>query len=269
MNTNSEDAYENTGLVQHSATAWASNQFYGGTLSLVENDFAIPAADQSKTLDSVTFQITSGGGMLLFGLAGNAVATSNNVYSNAVNVTANSSIDLPYSGQVGPLSVGSNTLSITGTNGATLTVAGLSGAAGGQIALGGNVLAVNGSGGSNFPGVISGSGAPGVVQAGSDTLVLSGPNTYSGNTLISSGTLALGNGLALQNSTFDTSGSGVLSFGSLGSATFAGIINGGSVNLTNAASGRWPCPWATTASAALTRALSAAVAAWPRSAPAP
>ena len=234
VNTNSLDAYENTGLVGHGNTSWGG--FYNGTLSLVENDFAIPVVDQSKTLNSVTVQVTSGGGLMLFGLAGNAFAVANNVYSNAVNVTANSAIDLPLSGQVGPLSIGNNTLSITGTNGATLTVAGLSGVAGSQIALGGNVLAVNGSAGSNFPGIISGSGALSVVQAGSDTLVLSGPNTYSGNTLISSGTLALGNGLALQNSTLDTSGSGVLSFASLGSATFAGIINGGSVSLTNTAS---------------------------------
>ena len=52
---------------------------------------------------------------------------------------------------------------------------------------------------------------------------LTAANTYSGNTLISAGTLALGSGLALPNSTFDTSSSGVLSFGSLTAATFGGI----------------------------------------------
>ena len=64
-------------------------------------------------------------------------------------------------------------------------------------------------------------------------LDLAGANTYTGNTLISGGTLLLGSGLALQNSTLDTSGSGALSFGGLTSATFAGLINGGNIALSN------------------------------------
>ena len=61
-------------------------------------------------------------------------------------------------------------------------------------------------------------------------------NTYCGNTLISGGTLALGNTWALQNSTLDTSGSGSLNFGSLTSATFGGLTGPGTLSLANTAS---------------------------------
>ena len=74
-----------------------------------------------------------------------------------------------------------------------------------------------------------------VTKTGLGTQVLSGPNTYSGNTLVSQGTLALGNGLALQDSTLDTSGSGAVSFGPA-SATLGGLQGPGNLILTNTAS---------------------------------
>ena len=58
-------------------------------------------------------------------------------------------------------------------------------------------------------------GATALTKAGSATLTLTGSNTYSGNTLVTVGTLALGNAGALQKSILDTSGNGVVSFGSL------------------------------------------------------
>src|SRR5208282_1985394 len=61
-------------------------------------------------------------------------------------------------------------------------------------------------------------------------------NTYSGNTLVSGGTLALASPLALQNSTFDTSGSGVLSFGSLNAVTLGGLTGSGTLSLANTSS---------------------------------
>ena len=61
-------------------------------------------------------------------------------------------------------------------------------------------------------------------------------NTFSGNTLIVGGTLALGSSLSLQNSTLDTSGSGALSFGSLKAATFGGLTGPGTLSLSNTAS---------------------------------
>ena len=48
-------------------------------------------------------------------------------------------------------------------------------------------------------------------------------DAFSGNTLVSNGTLVLGNSLALQNSTLDTSGSGTLSFGIFTTAALGGL----------------------------------------------
>ena len=69
--------------------------------------------------------------------------------------------------------------------------------------------------------------APALVKTGSGRLLLAATNSYSGKTLISGGTLALGNALALQESTLDTSGSGTFNFGSLSTATLGGLTGSG------------------------------------------
>jgi autotransporter-associated beta strand protein len=83
-------------------------------------------------------------------------------------------------------------------------------------------------------GSLSGPGS--LTKLDSGTLTLAATNTYSGNTLISGGTLLLGSGLALQDSTLDTSGSGTLRFGSLTAATFGGLTGPGPLTLGNTAS---------------------------------
>ena len=112
-------------------------------------------------------------------------------------------------------------------------------AAGKQLTLGGSVdlnvspLVVAGGGNTVINGVIGDvrndpvlgrawTGQVGTLtMAGSGTLILGAANTYSGNTLISSGTLQLAHPLALQNTTLDTSGNGCLSFGGETAATLA------------------------------------------------
>ena len=83
-------------------------------------------------------------------------------------------------------------------------------------------------------GSLSGPGRLTKVDGG--TLILAATNTYSGDTLITGGTLALGNPWALQNSTLDTSGNGALSFGTLGGATLGGLTGSGKLALSNAPS---------------------------------
>ena len=69
---------------------------------------------------------------------------------------------------------------------------------------------------------------------------LNAANTFTGNTLVQSGTLVLGNNLALQNSGLDTSGAGVIStaqttlqFGGLiGSTNIASVIATGYSGIT-------------------------------------
>jgi fibronectin-binding autotransporter adhesin len=81
-----------------------------------------------------------------------------------------------------------------------------------------------------FSAAISGPGS--LTEVGSGTLVLGAANTYSGSTLISQGTLQLGNSLALQDSTLNIGG-GVLSFGTLTSATVGGLAGPGALALGN------------------------------------
>ena len=188
----------------------------------------------------------SGGGisaLAIIALNGSGSVTFNsaNTYSGGTTINA------------GVLTAGNNTALGTGivSVGASGTVnfmtaapsiGGLGGA--GSIVLGsaaGQVytnLTVNNGGNNSFSGVISES-APGLGSlnmTGFGTLTLLGANTYSGATTISGGTLALGNSLALQQSTLDTSGSGVLSLGSLAAVTLGGLAGPGTLALSNAAS---------------------------------
>ena len=71
-------------------------------------------------------------------------------------------------------------------------------------------------------------------NGGGGTLTLTGGNnTFTGVTTVgaSGETLILGNDLALQDSTFDTSGPGTLSFGAFDDATFGGLQGSGDFSL--------------------------------------
>jgi autotransporter-associated beta strand protein len=80
-------------------------------------------------------------------------------------------------------------------------------------------------------GPLSGPGGLQVIGFGSLTLAVS--NGYTGTTLVSAGTLLLGDPNALFASTFDTSGAGSLSFGTLTTAFFGGLQGTGNLTLSN------------------------------------
>ncbi|QYM79705.1 autotransporter-associated beta strand repeat-containing protein [Horticoccus luteus] len=81
-----------------------------------------------------------------------------------------------------------------------------------------------------FAGLIQGFGN--LTKSGAGTLVLSGANTYTGNTTVSAGTLVLGTGSTLQNSTVALNG-GSLAFGLLTNATIGGLAGSGALALAN------------------------------------
>jgi fibronectin-binding autotransporter adhesin len=72
---------------------------------------------------------------------------------------------------------------------------------------------------------------------GTNVVTLSGANTYTGNTTVTGGTLKLGNSLALEDSTLDYNNhGGVISFGTITSATFGGLQGIESLLLQNSSS---------------------------------
>ena len=86
------------------------------------------------------------------------------------------------------------------------------------------------------PGPVSGAGGLTAIDTSGTggTLTLSGANnTYSGVTIVGSPTetLVLGNGLALQQSTFDTSGPGTLNLNGCTALTFGGLQGSGDFSL--------------------------------------
>jgi autotransporter-associated beta strand protein len=83
-------------------------------------------------------------------------------------------------------------------------------------------------------GVLSNDGAVAgtLTKTGTGTLTLSGPNTFTGNTLVSAGKIALGHALALQNSAYDTASvNGGLDVTGFATPTLGGLT--GSVNLSS------------------------------------
>ena len=101
----------------------------------------------------------------------------------------------------------------------------------GAVGLSGNFL-VEGAGSTTISGVISSTSTAGsLTKNGTGTLTLSNANTYTGNTLVSLGTLKVGNNLALQDSTLDTSGAGVINVTGSTTPTLGGLS--GSKNLTS------------------------------------
>ncbi|MEI6239687.1 MAG: autotransporter-associated beta strand repeat-containing protein [Planctomycetia bacterium] len=114
-------------------------------------------------------------------------------------------------------------------------------------------LTVNQSTSGTFGGLITGNLAFTKTGAGNLTLMpifvttpgsnayVNGTNTFSGDTLVSAGTLTLSSAttstsLALAGSTFDSSGAGSLSFGSMTAATFGGLKGSGTLALQNGSS---------------------------------
>jgi len=99
---------------------------------------------------------------------------------------------------------GTGTLILTGTNtysGGTTVNAGtlqigngaISGSIIGNIFTGNNArVAFNRSDDYTYSGVITGSGS--LVQSGTGTLILTGANDYTGETIVEAGTLTIGNG---------------------------------------------------------------------------
>jgi len=144
---------------------------------------------------TLTGNIGGAGQNLTLGGAGTTILTGSNTYSGATIITAGT-LQVGNAGTTGNLSTSSSI-----TNNGTLTFN----------------RSNNITQGTDFGTVISGTGS--LIQAGSGNLVLSGANTYTGNTTLNSGTLCINN-----------SGSGGTN-SAIGTGTL--IINSGTISNTS------------------------------------
>jgi fibronectin-binding autotransporter adhesin len=134
---------------------------------------------------------------LTLGGAGAKILSGINSYTGATTVGAGTA----RLGGAGALpsgtavTVGTATGTVLDLAGYSPTVASLAG--GGSVSLGGGTLTVSGTASTVYAGVIGGAGAlvmnASVAAGGTNTLVLSGPNTYTGPTTITYGILQFAN----------------------------------------------------------------------------
>ncbi|MNX40298.1 Antigen 43 precursor [compost metagenome] len=180
------------------------------------------------------------GGILQLGNGGVTGSIVGNVTNNGI-LAFNRSNTLTFAGAISGTGavnqIGAGTTVLTGastyTGGTTISAGTLqlgNGGATGSIV--GNVvnsgtLVFNRSDAMTFAGAISGAGA--VNQIGSGTTVLTADNAYTGGTLISAGTLQLGDGGVTGSIVGDVTNNGTLAFNRSDVVPFAGLISGSGV----------------------------------------
>ncbi|WP_215216955.1 MULTISPECIES: autotransporter-associated beta strand repeat-containing protein [Candidatus Rhabdochlamydia] len=116
---------------------------------------------------------------------------------------------------------------ITEANGAR-SIGSIDGVEGSQVLLGANALTVGDSNQTTYAGIISGTGA--FIKQGSGRLILTGPNTYSGGTLVSAGFLQ-GSTNSLQGNILNNAS---IVFDQAHTGTYDGVLSGdGALNKQN------------------------------------
>ncbi len=175
--------------------------------------------------------VTLGGSTASVNLSGSTLTLGGPIGDNGLNYgfTQNGAGVIALGGS-------SNYTGQTTVNGGTLSLgngASINGSSGVNLAAANTLLVFNHTDSQTFTPSIGGAGS--LLQTGGGVTTLANSDTYTGGTAITAGTLALGNPLALQNSTLDTSGSGTLSFGSLTAATLGGLTGPGTLALSNTA----------------------------------
>jgi autotransporter-associated beta strand protein len=200
----------------------------GGTVQMTAGTFA--ATSEYVGCGGAGFFSQSGGtntvGTLGLGYdsGGNGVYNLDGGTLIASAITSGALVS-PYEGGPAWLSLGGGTLQAGGNFSTPVSVVLPTAGANTTIDTAGHTLTLANS--------VSGPG--GLIKTDAGTLMLSAANFYTGTTLISGGTLALGSSAALEGSTLDTSGAGTLSCGSLSAVLLGGLAGPGSISLTNTA----------------------------------
>ena len=210
-----------TALVASSSTnVWATNSGNLSTISITNNSNLVFAGsgglvtnDQVSSLSGITFSNSVSAGYTLSG-SNIAIGASGIVNNSSSNQTVATGLTLS---APQTFNAASGNLIVSGA-----------------ITNGGNTLTIAGAKNTTLSGAIAGLG--GLTMGGTGTTTLSAVSTFSGNTLVSSGTLLIA-GYGNTNSAVTVGSSSVLNGinaggpATLGSVT---VTNGGSLALSNA-----------------------------------
>jgi autotransporter-associated beta strand protein len=149
--------------------------------------------------------------------AGTVILSGTDSFSGTLTDSAGTLILSPSASLSGNLSIAaSTTLNLNGAGGSISTFSGTAKGVLTNTSATLSALTVGGSGNSSFAANISGSVA--LVETGSGTITLSGTNTYTGSTNISSGTLTLTGASAASPSSSFIFGGGQVLYGSAATA---------------------------------------------------
>ncbi len=204
-----------------------------GTLQL--GDGGVTGSIIGDVTDNGTFAFNFNNSQTFSGLISGTGGVAQ-VGSGVTTLTAINTYGGPTTVAAGTLMAGTaNTLpgltAVTVESAGTLDLAGFNQSIGslagaGSVTLGSATL-TTGADNTNteFSGVISGAGP--LDKVGTGTFILSGANTYTGDTTISAGTLQLGNGGTSGSVAGDVADNGNLAFDRSDIATFAGVVSGG------------------------------------------
>jgi|GEM_PF-2209320 len=163
----------------------------GGTITLAS---MTPTITVNNTTNTIASAIAGSAGLVKAG-TGTLVLSGSSNYTGPTTVSAGSlvlfgSASLSDLGAVSTSASGA-TLDISGISASSETVGSITGAAGSAIVLGSKNLTIGGVlANTTYAGVISGVGGS-LTKYSPGTLTLSASNTYTGNTTISGGTLAV------------------------------------------------------------------------------
>jgi autotransporter-associated beta strand protein len=208
LNTSGTSTFTGTmtlnGQVNLSAATGGTVAFNGvisGSQNVVVNGYQLPFSGiitmgAANTYSGNTF---ISGGTLQFNSGGSA-ASSPNFYLGETSGSQTATLTL---GATGGGQTINNAITVRSGSSGTKTISGLatssSSTLGGNISLSDNLTVSSASGGNlNLNGVISGS-SYGLTKTGSGTVTLGNANTYTGNTTISVGTLALSGSGSIAN----------------------------------------------------------------------
>jgi autotransporter-associated beta strand protein len=206
---NTIDTNGNTLTLNGLLNAGAGAVTVSGTGSVVlgsTNELVVNAANNTVTISAPITGGSASGGFTKTGAQSVTLSSTSNAYTGATTINAGSLIlgaaeVIPDASDV-TINTATATAAVLNLNGNSETIGSLNGSGSVTTASGTPLLTIGASNvaSATFSGVIgNGSGTVGLTKTGTGTQTLSGTNTYTGNTLLSQGTLQFARQVSLYN----------------------------------------------------------------------